>query len=487
MIAETRCGLVSGIKEGSIFVFRGIPYAQPPVGSLRFRPPLPPTPWSGVFTADKFGPMALQPQAPPFLPRAPLEQSEDCLTLNIWTPGKDLGKLPVLLWIHGGGLTTGSGADPYSQGHGFAQDGNLVFVSINYRLGALGFLHLGDILGEDYTSSGNCGILDIVAALRWVQDNIASFGGDPSRVTIGGVSAGAKAVASLFTVPEASDLFQQAILQSGAAQTIRNRQTAASVTREVLKQLGLSVSKAHQLLTLPAREIISAQERLGLGAKNLHLFGPVLDGKTVLDAHQKAVHNLTEQPKKPVLLGTTKSEAQIYAELDPKLRNMDEEIVHRLFGSNSSAVLRAFHRAYKNVSRDQAAIQVLSDYMYIIGSERFADKLAGAGMPVWRYRFDWEGPHGACHGQDIPFVWNHSEDSDGIFATTSSSPFLATVMHKVWIAFVQTGSPGIKELPFWPNYTIRNREVMSFAETSERIVVPEIEVEHGFSDQVYIT
>lgn len=486
MVVETGYGRVSGKKDGSILVFRGIPYASPPVGELRFQPPAPPSPWSHVLSAESYRPMAPQSTRPTLLPRAALLQSEDCLTLNVWTPAADSRKRPVLVWVHGGGLTTGSGADPYSQGHHFAQDGDMVFVSVNYRLGALGFLHLGDLLGDDYASSGNSGILDIIQALRWVRDHIDRFGGDPSRVTVGGVSAGAKCVASLFSIPEASNLFQQAILQSGAAQTIRDRQTASSITEELLAQLGLRKSEANQVLTMPVPELLAGQERLGMGAANLHLFGPVLDGTTLLPDLQDVPKLPKDQLTKPVLIGSTLSEAQIYTDAEAKLQHMDAAILERLFGLNAAPVRRAFSRALDTLAPQEAVTRVLSDYMYSIASERFADHLAGAGASVWRYRFDWQGEHGACHAQDIPFVWNFSANHGGMFYIPVGQEALAQSMHTAWIAFVQTGNPTTAKLPSWPLYTAKTRQVMSFNATCQVITLPRTEVESDFRPMVFV-
>lgn len=194
VVLETDDGRVEGTQEGGHWVFRGIPYAAPPVGPLRFHPPQAPVPWTEVRSCRTFGAKAPQPAAG-LLPAAPLPCAEDCLTLNVWTPGVDAGHRPVFVWVHGGGFTSGSGADPFSTGETFAEQG-IVFVSMNYRLGALGFLHLADILGHPYETSGNCGLLDVLAALRWVKRHIERFGGDPNYVTLGGVSAGAKLVAT---------------------------------------------------------------------------------------------------------------------------------------------------------------------------------------------------------------------------------------------------------------------------------------------------
>ncbi|MCF8563458.1 carboxylesterase/lipase family protein [Alicyclobacillus tolerans] len=497
-VAQTSYGPVKGTLEGKVTVFRGIPYAQPPTGSLRFRPPAAPNPWSAVFDAACFGPVAPQPAAPTLLPRAELPQSENCLTLNIWTPGLDKQQRPVLVWLHGGGLITGSGADPYSMGDGFAEDG-VVFVSVNYRLGSLGFLYLGDMLGPEYQTSGNCGVLDVTAALKFVRDNIANFGGNPSRITVGGVSAGAKLAATLHAVPDAKGLFQQTILQSGANQTIRSTQTASVITAEFLDALGLGRAEAHRILDLPVSDLISAQTKIGQGPQNFHRFGPVLDGvvfPTGIRAGNEEEHLAPEAAfSGPILIGTAKSEARILMGRDPMLADMNPQAITRLFGDNSGIVLCAYRKLCDTLPHTEAACQVLTDYMYGIGSERFADGLSAAGVPVWRYRFDWKGPHGACHVQDMPFVWNKSFGTEGLFAIPigrktgaehGSSPVqaLAAAVHKAWISFVKTGSPGIPELPQWPQYTRERREVMLFDETCQVAILPRLDVEDGFPEQV---
>ena len=227
---ETTSGKLIGATHRGTHVFRGIPFAAPPVGALRFRPPQPVAPWSGVREALTFGPMA--PQLPSALEalagNTPLGQSEDCLTLNVWTPACDGAKRPVMVWIHGGGFTTGTAASPWYSGTNLALQGDVVVVTANYRLGALGFMHLADVGGEAWGSSANCGILDQVAALRWVRDNVAGFGGDPDNVTVFGESAGGCSVVTLLATPAAKGLFHKAIAESASVAQVRTRTPRAS-------------------------------------------------------------------------------------------------------------------------------------------------------------------------------------------------------------------------------------------------------------------
>src|SRR5436190_7760967 len=238
-LVETQNGTLGGKVGDGVHVFRGIPYAAPPVGSLRFKPPRPVKPWSGVREAIAFGPVACQQPSPleGMFAAQQQEMSEDCLFLNVWTPGPDNGRRPVMVWIHGGAFVSGSGSTPWYNGTSFARTHDVVLVTINYRLGALGFAHLADVLGDKYAGSGNNGILDQIAALGWVRDNVALFGGDPGNLTIFGESAGGMSVGTLLGTPAAAGLFHRAIPQSGAAHNARPVETAAANTQLLLDTL----------------------------------------------------------------------------------------------------------------------------------------------------------------------------------------------------------------------------------------------------------
>ena len=258
---ETQYGKVQGTQRDGVSVWKGIPFAQPPLELLRFRAPQPHEGWTGVRETTQFG--AISPQASDgSFGTLPGPMSEDCLTLNIWSPQADAERRPVMVWIHGGSFVTVSGSTHWYNGTSFAERGNVVVVTINYRLGALGFLYLGEYAGEEYATSGNNGLLDQIAALRWVKENIAAFGGDPNNVTVFGESAGAMSIGALLAMPAAKGLFRRAILQSGAAHRVNSRQTAASGTESLLGELGIGPSDMSRLLTTSVDDILKAQATL---------------------------------------------------------------------------------------------------------------------------------------------------------------------------------------------------------------------------------
>lgn len=448
-IVETRSGKLQGTQEGSLHVFRGIPFAQPPVGSLRFRAPAPPKAWSGVRDVNEFSPSPLQANA-----FGLTALSEDCLYLNIWTPGIDHGQRPVLVWIYGGAFTSGS-ATLYS-GDAFAQHGDIVVVTLNYRLGALGFLYLGELLGPEYASSGNCGLLDIVAALRWVHENIAAFGGDPAQVTIMGESAGAKCVGTLQATPSAQGLFHRAIQESGAGHCTRDCTTATSIAQHLLAELGLKSHEAQKLLDLPAETIVAAQSRV---AANLQSFGPVVDNEVLPYYPLEAIRQGTAG-RVPTLIGSNRDEGKLYVALDPRLKQPNEYALQAYFGNLGPAVYAAYQAASEHSKVEDAWPQTLTDYLYRLAAVCQAERQAEHNVPVWMYRFDWAGPLGAYHGMELPFVFHGPlklfspalEDMLKVALTPENTP-LADLMHAAWIAFIRTGNPQIAGLPDWPRYT----------------------------------
>ncbi|SNC77676.1 para-nitrobenzyl esterase [Hymenobacter gelipurpurascens] len=462
-VVKTRQGKVQGVQEGSLRVFRGIPYAQPPVGALRFRPPQPLKRHSGTPVAAQFGARAPQAGGP-----TGVQGAEDCLYLNVWAPSvSKKQRRPVVVWVHGGAFTGGSGQD--NDTWTFAAQDTLVAVSFNYRLGSLGFLQLGNCLGPGYEQAGNCGLLDAVAALRWVHDNIAAFGGDPKRVTVMGESAGAKLIGGLLVTPAAQGLFQQVILESGAVQAVRDTATAGAITYQLLQ--ALHTTDARALLTLPADSLVRAQTRFANGAGGLQVFGPVLDGQTIPRPPLEYLGQ--SRPAIRVLLGTNREEARLFSGPGSILHAPNEAALPLVFGAHNSPYV---WRAYQQLRQSQPALDawntVLTDYLYRLATYRLANQLAAQGTPTWLYRFDYaDATTQPMHAQELNFVWNapvgssaaHTAAAPPNAPSKASGPALAAAMHAHWASFIKTGQPG----PAWPAYTPATRQVMLFRQESQ--------------------
>jgi len=456
MLVHTKQGKIQGVKEGNILVFRGIRYAEPPIGQLRFCPPKPVKSWEDTLIAQDFGPRALQPTDSD-TSNENVSYSEDCLNLNIWTPAIDGKKREVIFWIHGGGFVTGSGSNPKTSGRVFAERDDIVFVSINYRLGAFGFLHLGDLLGDRYKTSGNCGILDIIAALRWVKENIAYFGGDPDCVTVMGQSAGAKCIGALLVAPEAKGLFHRAILQSGAFQSIRDKNTAQQITDSLLQELSLKKEEAYKLLELPAEVILEAEKKLVASVRGSYIFGPVVDGLTIPHSPEKMIEQKAVNAV-PVLIGTNKAEAKSFSFCSLETGISKEYIINTLFGKNGPIVMKVYHAACMKKSEEEAWQEILTDYLYGIAAIHLAEMLSDLGIPVWLYRFDFGGTSDAVHGRELAFVWNDASTRE----IPKNGEDLASKVHEAWVSFARTGQPQTTQLPKWMPYNSKEPTRMLF-------------------------
>ncbi|MBO0358898.1 carboxylesterase/lipase family protein [Hymenobacter sp. BT186] len=467
-VVKTKQGQIQGVQEGNLHVFRGIPYAQPPIGKLRFQPPQPVRKHAGVVPAVAFGNKAVQAGGP-----TGVQGSEDCLYLNVWAPTAAARRpRPVVVWVHGGAFTGGSGQD--NDAWTFAAQDTIVAVSINYRLGSLGFLQLGSQLGRKYQRAGNAGLLDAVAALRWVQQNIAAFGGDPHRVTVMGESAGAKLVGGLLAAPATQGLFQQVILESGAVQAVRDTATAAAVTRQL--QHTLHRPNARALLALPADSLVRAQAQFASGAGGLQVFGPVQDGLTISTPPLDYLRE--RQPPLRVLLGTNLEEARLFSGPGSVLHQPNEAALQAVFGAkNSPYVWQAYQQRRQQQPDLDAWNSVLTDYLYRLATYRLANQLAAQGGPTWLYRFDYaDATTQPWHAQELNFVWNAPAGSSAAstatravpLASKASNPALAATMHAYWAQFIKTGTPG----PAWPAYTPEQRKVMLFKANSQPEPIP---------------
>ncbi len=475
-LVTTRYGQVQGVQIDEVSVWKGIPYAKAPLGSLRFRAPQPPVAWDGIFDATKFGPSAIQPpsQIMSFLGSGTDETDEDCLNLNIWSPKADGQRRPVMVWIHGGAFMNGSGSSTGYDGTSFALEGDVVVVTVNYRLGVMGFLHLAEVGGGAYASSGNCGILDQVAALKWIKENIEAFGGDPNNITIFGESAGAMSIGILLAIPSAKGLFNKAILQSGAARNVLSSRTATRVANGFLATLGIEANELSKLEELPIESLLDA-------AKNIPpmALGPVLDG-VIIPEHPEELIAQGASKDIAILIGTNKDEYRLFTFFDPTWKNLDAEGIELRFKQSLRSIWPEISSNYVNqVELDQTLFeQLMSFNVFTYPAISLAEQHLANGAPVWMYRFDWETPilnRGlkSCHALEIPFVWNQIHKPE-VKTLLGSSPDqnLAKQMHKSWIAFARNGNPNTEEVPNWASYDLENRTTMVFNEESKAISDP---------------
>ena len=472
LVARTKAGDLRGALENGITVFRGVPYAAAPVGELRFSPPQPVPPWRGVRDATRDGPIAPQGRSRLAHVMGDFErpQSEDCLTLNIWTPAPDSAKRPVLVWIHGGAFASGSGSLPWYSGERFAANGDVVVVSINYRLGALGFLCLPGV------SDGNLGLLDQIAALQFVRDNITGFGGDPDNMTVVGQSAGAASIAILMTMPRTGGLFRRAILQSTPfGRMSRTLEDAHRIGRRLLEVLGLGPEEAGKLKSLPFARFVTAQGEVARLEKKfadaLAPFWPVIDGK-VFPGDVRPALEAGAGAGIDVMVGTTREEMAAFYCIDQEIANADAATVEGVFAK----IFDGNHRPYYDETRQMRATasnaallgDLMSDAMFRIGSLRFAEWRADQGHPAYVFQFDWQSPAGfeACHCIEIPFVFNNLSNWTETPMLRGARPAelegLAQAMHGAWIAFMRTGKPDHPRLPAWPPYRREDRMTMRF-------------------------
>jgi para-nitrobenzyl esterase len=409
LIVETAYGVVKGIRSGNISIWKGIPYAMPPVGSLRFQAPQKLEAWDGIREATQFGPVSSQPSADimNFLGNQVENPSEDCLYLNIWSPGADEKRRPVMVWIHGGAFISGSGSSKSYDGASFAEQGDVVVVTINYRLGIFGFLHLAEIGGSEYSASGNCGILDQIAALQWVKENIALFGGDPNQVTVFGESAGAMSIGTLLALPSAKGLFHRAILQSGAARNVTDSSKATKAAAKLLDYLGIQQDELQKLEAVTTEKLVEASDTL----PPMTLI-PVVDGVTLPDQPENI---LAEGFAKdiPILIGTNKDEYRLFTAFDPIWKSEDKNVIvslfEKTFGSHWTELSQQFPEE-EELTQDLYDL-LMTRFVFTSPAINLAECQLTSKAPVWMYQFNWETPilNGilkSCHALEIPFVWN---------------------------------------------------------------------------------
>jgi para-nitrobenzyl esterase len=490
-IVETTAGKVRGTTIKGICSFKGIPYGASTTGKNRFMPPVKPEPWNGVREALQYGHSAPQtiPKAPGILAGADFlvsaenpsgtGEGEDCLVLNVWTPSvKDNRRRPVMLWCHGGAFTSGSGSAPLYDGSNLARRGDVVVVTINHRLGALGYTYLRHAGGEKFAASGNVGMLDIIAALAWVRDNIAEFGGDPGKVLIFGESGGGQKVSTLLAMPPAKGLFHRAAIESGPGVRMNSLDHATRVADALLAELGVKGDRDRiaDIQAIPLERILAAQ-----GAVNRKLgpfvpgmiqgFSPVVDGVSLLqNPFDPAAPDVSADV--PLLIGFNRTELTLFAAGDPNLFSLDEaglrQRVRSLLGDDADAVLRAFRSDYPQENPSGLYFLIATAYPTVAFTAKIAERRAAVGKaPTYVYEFAWETPIlggklKSPHTIEMPFVFDNVDDPLVQKLTGSGSDIfpLAQRVSGAWAEFAATGNPSSKDFPGWPAYSAAGRNVM---------------------------
>jgi len=475
---RTQQGVVRGRMVEGVATFKGISYAVPPFGANRFQPPRPVERWDGVREALSYGPTVPKPPYfPPFdvLIPEPAIPGEDCLNLNIWTPDVGRAGLPVMVWIHGGAFSNGSGAVPQYDGSRFARDG-VVCVTINYRLGADGFLYLGDGIA-------NLGLLDQVAALAWVQENIAAFGGDSDNVTIFGESAGAFSVSTLLSMPRAWGLFRRVIAQSGAGHHVISPATAQRVGQYLAEKLGVEAT-SEAIAAVPVDRLLQAQVELsgdafanpdpvrwGEVAGNLMPFEPVIDGDILPTRPIDSIVGGAGAGV-DVIIGTNTDEEMLFMVPNGAINYITEDMLAgtvAAYGLPVSETIATYRAIRPDASAGELLSAIVTDWFFRIPAIRLAEAHAQSTGATYMYEFAWRSPGfdgklGACHGLEIPFVFD-TLDKEGfeVLLGDNAPQQLADAMHAAWVDFAKVGDPG------WQRFELSRRATMRF-DTTQKLV-----------------
>jgi para-nitrobenzyl esterase len=470
---ETSYGRLRGREVNGIKVFKGIEYGGSTSGRNRFMPPTKPAPWSGVRDAIEFGRVAPQPVGAPSeygrligWDNQPGGMGEECLVLNLWTPGLGDGrKRPVMVSIHGGGFTSGSGSTPGYAGATLSRFGDVVAITINHRLGALGYLHLGDLTSApEFAQSGTVGMLDIVAALEWVRDNAERFGGDPDNVMVFGQSGGGAKTSALMAMPSAKGMFHRAAVQSGSALRLMTRELASEQAERLLKQLGLDKNRLAELQDLPFEKVVEAQGSLAPGGPMLG-FSPVVDG-TAIPRHPFDPTAPEVSAHVPLIIGTTLDDSAMGG---GKFDMTDADLkasLQKRYQDNADRIVATYRRFYPDASAFLLRARMTTDRRGRRAASTQAERKAAQGAaPAYLYLFNWPSPafggkFGAVHGVDVGLAFANARGA--MAGDTPEARVLAKRFGSAWVAFARTGNPNNSEIPVWPEYDAATRPTMLF-------------------------
>jgi para-nitrobenzyl esterase len=485
ILVETKNGKLEGSVQGGLLSFKGIPYAEAPVGSLRWLPPQPKRDWQGVRQATDFANIA--PQNETRLPMmrefvAVERQSENCLFLNVFTPSLE-GRRPVMVWIHGGAFSMGSSSQlTYREGR-LALNRKVVLVTINYRLGLLGFLNLNEVTGGKIPATGNEGLLDQVAALEWVKKNISNFGGDPNNVTVFGESAGGMSVAAVMVLPLAQGLFHKAIIESAVGDIARPLKPSVRAAEQWLKIVEISPSNPSALRKLSIKKLLASQMELALKmGTGLAPAMPVADGEVMplmpLDAFTQG-----RAAKIPALIGTNLDEQKLFAAMLPNAGRVDDAgLIRRLqkmvTPESVGALVETYRTARTGRGEDASAAEIMSaintDSMFRHTALLLLDAQCQFGQPVYNYLFTWKSPAmggslGACHALEVGFIFGTHEKY--FCGEGPAADRLSSEMQDAWSSFAYNGDPSCPSLGQWPQYCM-GRKTMILGEKSHVEAAP---------------
>lgn len=490
-IVSTTAGRLQGTLENGLYVFRGVHYGASTAREGRFKPPKPVEAWPGARDATEFGPICPQEgsvatgQAADatvgFIPALP--QSEDCLVLNVWTPGLDAAARPVLLWLHGRGYSEGAGSEKWYDGTALAQTGDVVVITINHRLNVFGYLHLARLGGEAFAGSGVAGLLDAVLALEWVRDNIRAFGGDPNRVLIFGESGGGAKVSTMLALPSAVGLFRRAVIQSGPSLRGADPDETTTTSKRLLERLGLGADELSKLQELPFEEITAAIGRVSEEEGGGPLgFRPVID-RFYFPKHPYDPVAAASSADVAVLIGSNKDESALFSTGDPQRGTMtNEQLAERvrgLLGDRAEGVLAVYREQRPDATPWDLYTAISSERTRLSSIQLAESQAVSSTQPVYMYLFDWEtdfgdGLYKAAHALEIAFVFGHP-DLVPLTGSRAGQDKLASAMSQAWIAFARHGDPNHDGLPQWDPYDGERRATMVFDVESRAVDDPRSE------------